>query len=216
MINKRLVNHIIPISLLLSLCMYFTACNNISAKKESNDFLEKYRSDSSRKIRKEKGLQSLTKNIGEQFSIEDFINTSGKSVQLDFTKSDITIIDFWFNGCGPCIKEMSQFEQLLKGKEKQISIISISISSYLLWKKLFTEKSDTYAFLTNSISNWQHLNLKAIKEPYLKDEDSNDRIDEIISKLDVSFYPSFFVINKEGIIIARPMSAVEYIKNNIK
>ena len=171
--------------------------------------------DSEKEKKKEKDLESLNKNIGEKFDIENFIDSSGSQIKLDFTKSEITIVDFWFNDCPPCNKEMSQFRDLIKGKDKQIIIVSISVSGYEFWKKLFTDKSDRYAFLTTSTPNWQHLNLKSNDDPKLKHIISEDRLAELTTKLNVTFFPAYFVVNKDGIIKARPISAVEYIKQKL-
>ncbi|GAB2831773.1 peroxiredoxin family protein [Ferruginibacter profundus] len=206
----------VAILLSLSFLISFSSCNTKPDKTPEQDLLQKYRTDSAINARKEKGLKSLTKNIGEKFSIENFIDTSGKPVQLDFTKSDITIIDFWFDGCTACINEMNQFKDILKNKEHKVRIISTCISSYEAWKSLFIRKNDIYSFLTIPVTNWLQLNLKSNDDPKLHNSLSNDRKIELEGKLDVSFFPAYFVINKEGIIIARPMSAVEYIKNNIK
>lgn len=171
--------------------------------------------DSNKKDTEKKGPESLTKNIGEKFNTENFIDTSGKPVKLDFTKSDITIIDFWFNDCPPCNAEMAQFKELLKGKENKITIISISVSSYSTWKKLFIDKAPRYSFLTTEVPNWLHLNLQSNDDPRLKNSISADRLAELQTKLNVSFFPAYFIIGKDGIIKARPMSAVDYIKNKL-
>jgi thiol-disulfide isomerase/thioredoxin len=169
------------------------------------------KADPAQETNKQKDLESLSENIGEKFNIENFIDTGGKSIKLDFTKSEITIVDFWFNECPPCNKEMSKFPELLKGKDKQITVISISVSGYEFWKKLFTDKSARYSFLSASLSNWHHLNLKSNDDPKLKNLISSDRYAELTAKLNVSFFPAYFVINKDGIIKERPVSAVEYI-----
>jgi len=161
---------------------------------------------------KYKKVESLTKNIGDTFNIRDFLDTSGAPVNLDLTRSPITIIDFWINECPPCNAEMSQFEDILKGKEKKVTVVSISVSYFSFWKKLFIEKSKKYEFLTTSVSNWQHLNLKSNDDPKLGNEISLDRFEEIQAKLDVTYFPSYFVLDKNGIIILRPVSAVDYIK----
>lgn len=187
----------IAISFLL---VHSIACNNQPKSDQISD--------------KEKQIQVefINENIGERFDISQFTDTSGKAVEIDFGISDITIIDFWMNECPPCNKEMSQFKKLIEGKEKEITIISISVSSYNVWKELFTGKSERYSFLTTEIANWKHLNLKSAENIKLKNSISTDRLDEIGKKLSVSFFPSYFVLDKKGKIIARPISAVEYIR----
>src|SRR5688572_25862936 len=84
----------------------------------------------------EKYVASLQEHIGEKFELEKIIDTTGKEVNLDFSQSETTIIDFWFNECPPCISEMQQFENLLEGKDDKVSIISISINRFTLWKTI--------------------------------------------------------------------------------
>ncbi len=172
-------------------------------------------SNSVEKHAKVSDIGSLTKNVGIKLDIENFIDTSGKSIKIDFTKSDITIVDFWINECPPCNAEMSQFADLIKGKDKQISIISISVSGFQFWKQLFIDKGPRYFFLKTSVSNWQHVNLKSENDPAFKNLISTDRLTEITEKWNVTFFPSYFVVNKKGKILARPISAVEYIKTQL-
>ncbi len=118
------------------------------------------------KKKKHSALQA--KHIGQKFMIYDLLDTAGNNVSLDITQSKYTIIDFWINECPPCNEEMSRFKEILVGKEKQISIISISVSTFANWKKLFLEKKKRYFFLTDSISNWKHLVMRSTENPSLK------------------------------------------------
>ena len=200
------------ISVLFLLC-----CKSTADKKTlEQDLLDRFRSDSGKKSNHDLGLASLTRDIGEKFPIDNFIDTSGTKVKLNFSTSDITIIDFWYDGCKACVEEMAQFKNIIEGKEKQVRIISTCISSYHVWRDLFTSKDYKYQFLKAPVRNWQHLNLQSTDDPKLNNTISMDRLKQLGDKLDVVIFPSYFVINKEGIIIARPLSAVEYIKNNIK
>ncbi len=40
---------------------------------------------------------SLAEHIGEEFNISRISDSSKNDIKIDFTKSDFTIIDFWFN-----------------------------------------------------------------------------------------------------------------------
>lgn len=157
-------------------------------------------------------LTALESNIGKKFELEHCIDTTGELEFINFKKSKITIVDIWMNECPPCNKEMSQFEQLLKGKDNEIRVYSISVSSFATWKELFLQSSQKYSFLKNKIPNWVHLNLKSEDDPRLKNTISFDRLNELQTKLSVSFVPAYFVLDSSGKIIATPVSAVEYIK----
>lgn len=207
-IIKVLSNFVIS-AVLLSLSVFISFCNNGSKN-------ETYQDDPQREKRKNEGAESLKQNIGEKFTIGNFLDTSGSSVSLDFTTSEFTIIDFWINECPPCNAEMREFRRLIEGKGEKVSIISISLSSFISWKKLFIDRSERYSFLKDSISNWKHWVVKSSEDPKLHNPFANDRINELKKVLDVSFFPSYFVINREGIIINRPESAVKYLQEKLE
>jgi thiol-disulfide isomerase/thioredoxin len=156
--------------------------------------------------------KSLQTKVGEKFVVGNIIDSSERLVQLDFTKSDITIIDFWFNECPPCIEEMKQFVTLLKGREKKITVISISINGYGLWKSILQKPVGRFSFLTNQVSNWEHYNLQSVEDESLKNIVPADSQEQLKSDLNITFYPAYFVVDRFGVILSRPVSAVDYIK----
>jgi len=179
--------------LLFFVSFLFFACNN-----------------SNKKYDRQKS--SLSDNIGDTFRLTKVIDSSGKIVDLDFSKSDNTIIDFWNNSCPPCIEEMKQFKQLLTGKEMKISVISISVNQYWLWKATLTEHKGIFSFLGNPAENWNHFALESNLPEKLKNDFSFDRIDELQKIYNVTFFPAYFVVDRNGIIQSRPESAVDFIK----
>ena len=64
----------------------------------------------------------LNNSLGKKFYLKDIVDTSGQKIELDFSKSELTLIDFWNNTCPPCISEMKQFPSLIKDKGNKISI----------------------------------------------------------------------------------------------
>ena len=156
--------------------------------------------------------ESLHTKIGEKFAIGNLVDSSGSLVQLDFTQSNVTVIDFWFNECPPCIQEMTQFETILKGKEKEVSVISISINSYNLWKSILKKPTERFSFLSSNISNWRHYSLQSMEDERLKNNVPIDNQEQLQKRLNVTFYPAYFVVDRFGVIVSRPVSAVDYIK----
>lgn len=157
--------------------------------------------------------KSLTENIGDTFSIQNVLDSAGNNVQLDFSKSDLTVIDFWFNTCPPCIDEMKQFSEVLAGKEGKISVISISINQFWLWKPTLTNHTGRFSFLNNKTKNWTQYVLKTSQDEKLKNKISTDRLKEIETEYNINVFPAFFVVNKKGVILERPVSAVKFIKD---
>lgn len=159
----------------------------------------------------DKQKKSLYDHIGEKFEIPNILDSAGNKIKLDFTKSDLTIIDFWFNDCPPCIKEMNQFANVLSGKNKRISVISISINQFWLWKKTLKEHVGRFAFLDNNLSNWAQYTLATRDNEKLKNNISSDRLSELQKAYNVTFFPAYFVVDRNGIIQERPVSAIDYI-----
>ncbi len=155
--------------------------------------------------------KSLQTKIGDTFIIGNIVDSSGRLVQLDFSKNDLTVVDFWFNDCPPCIEEMKQFENVLKGKEDKINIISISINSFSVWKSILQNPKDRFAFLSNNVSNWKHYDLQSADEK-LNNPIPKDNQKQVEDKLNVRFFPAYFVVGSAGVILSRPKSAVDYIK----
>jgi thiol-disulfide isomerase/thioredoxin len=155
---------------------------------------------------------SLSDNIGDTFRLPKVLDSSGNNVALDFSKSEITIIDFWNNSCPPCIDEMKQFKQLLIGKERKISVISISVNQYWLWKKTLAEHKGIFSFLGHPAENWSHFTLESNLPEKMKNDFSFDRIDELQKTYNVTFFPAYFVVDRNGVIQSRPESAVDFIK----
>src|SRR5690349_7235909 len=86
--------------------------------------------------RMERKRASMNQHIGQKFPQLLFVDADKRLVLPDLSHSDITIIDFWYKNCPGCIEEMQEFEQLLKGKEEKLSIISVSVDSYADWNRL--------------------------------------------------------------------------------
>jgi len=160
----------------------------------------------------DKQKASLSDHIGDVLKIEGISDSAGNQVKPDLSKSELTIIDFWFNDCPACIKEMNQFAGLLAGKERKISVISISINQPWLWQQTIKTPTGKFSFLENRLSNWTHYVLQTKDNEKLKNDISTDRLEELKKLYNITFFPAYFVVDSTGIIKARPESAVSYIK----
>ncbi|RYE27137.1 MAG: hypothetical protein EOP45_02180 [Sphingobacteriaceae bacterium] len=66
----------------------------------------------------EKGYSnSVSGYIGSKFPLQNFVDSSGRGAQIDLSKSEITVVDFWFKDCPPCIEDMQHYSQLIKGRD---------------------------------------------------------------------------------------------------
>jgi thiol-disulfide isomerase/thioredoxin len=151
-------------------------------------------------------------HVGEQFLLSNVLDSSGKIVNLDFSKADYTMIDLWFRECPPCVEEMEQFEELLQGKEATVKVISISVNQPWHWRNVMAGASGKLTFLKSSIPNWQHLVLGTTDNPRFRNKISAARVDELEKRYQIGYFPAYFVLNKNGVIIQRPESGVAFLK----
>ena len=157
----------------------------------------------------------LRNHLGEKFDIDNFIDSNGTNVKLDLAHSEITILDFWFSDCLPCLQEMKQFPNLITGKDKDINIISISINSNNEWKRVWSSSSKKFSFLSSSLSNWEHLVMRSGEDPQLNSEIPGDNLETLSNRFQSHNFPMYFVVDRTGTIIATPFSAVDFIKNRL-
>lgn len=164
--------------------------------------LKKYRLQSKR--------QAVNQFIGKQFPELPLLDVNSKPVSPDIGKTDNTIIDFWFRNCPGCVAEMQQFETVLKGKNKTISIISVSIDPNEVWQKTLNGSVPVFSFITKPVENWHHLLLN-----FSPGEGGKNNAEHLSELLSVTSFPSYFVLDKQGVIKATPASAVSYIKTSV-
>lgn len=126
-----------------------------------------------------------TKNIyGKSYSTNNLVNIKGEQVAMsDITHAQINIIDYWFKGCKPCIKEMKLFPQLLEEYEN-LKIVSVSIDPHQLWVETINDRS-----IFGTHSNWEHFNYASKKqeEPWA-----------MLNNKPIGSYPTYVLITKDG------------------
>ena len=121
-----------------------------------------------------------TKDCLVGVDIPNFTTTSidGKSIDSESLKGKLTIINFWFTTCAPCVAEIPGFNAIVKkyGKDK-INFISIAKN----------KKPEIEAFLEKHPWDFAHI--------------SNE--DDLIKKtFKIQFgYPTTYLLNKDAQII---------------
>jgi thiol-disulfide isomerase/thioredoxin len=140
------------------------------------------------------------------------VDSSGKEVKLDLSKSNITVIDFWFNTCPPCIEDMNRFSKLIKGKDESIRVISASINNFNLWRGLFSSSDKRFSVLSETVANWTHVVLKSNEDPALKNSIPSDNLELLERSFQSHSFPMYFVLDKNGIIKETPFSLSKYIE----
>lgn len=139
------------------------------------------------------GSNEITPTI-EPFPKFEATDFNGNTVTNEIFKGyDVTIVNFWTNGCGSCIAEMPELEEYYqKFKKEKINLIAINPSScaskeeLALSKNILKEKGVTF---TNIIPN--------MKSPFYKD---------FISQ--ISGYPTTYIVDSHGNIVGAPILGV--------
>ncbi|MBL4650295.1 MAG: TlpA family protein disulfide reductase [Aureispira sp.] len=99
----------------------------------------------------------------------------GKTYNLSKMEGKIVLLNFWFAACKPCITEISSFNELQeKYKSKNLVILSVGTDKKEVAQNIVDQKKMRYAVVA-------------------------DRKD-IAERMDVSTYPTSFLIDQKGII----------------
>lgn len=130
----------------------------------------------------------VSKEPFPEFSETD---TNGNAVTSDiFADYDATIVNFWNNGCGTCIAEMPELEELYQEfKEQNINLIGVGADSgeseeqLATARKILEEKGVTY------------LNISP--------DSDNDFYKDFISE--ITGYPTTYIVDRDGNIIGAPI-----------
>lgn len=111
-----------------------------------------------------------------------FKNTGGKVSVLKTGNDEVTVLDFWFLGCPPCIKDHKSIHLWKeKLKEKNVRLISISIDS--------PDKEKAWrSYLLKNGYDWEN---------YI--EPGRGQLSE---ELNLSVYPTYVLLGGEGEILA--------------
>ena len=128
---------------------------------------------------------------GNPVSSDIFADYDATIVSHDiFSDYDITIVNFWNNGCGTCIEEMPELEELYHQlQERNINLIGVGTDSGEGEEQLETaqnilkEKGVTYVNIS----------------PDPEGEFYKDFVSEIFS------YPTTYIVDGEGNIIGAPI-----------
>ena len=107
-----------------------------------------------------------------------FTDLNGKVYSPANTKGKIVLLKCWFIGCVPCVEEMPALNEMVKKYKDRKDILFISLAS--------DSKKELQQFLTKITFDYATVPNQGT---YMND------------KLNVSAYPTHFLINKEGVLV---------------
>jgi thiol-disulfide isomerase/thioredoxin len=124
--------------------------------------------------------------IGKHFPTVTYFDLSGNRKQISYPalKTKYTLVDFWFSHCSACIGQFPDYIKIIKNyKNKGFTLIGISsdtsVANIAAWKNVIKDQS----------LNWVQ---------YRTDDAS-------MKNLRINFAPSNFLLDSEGIIIAKDL-----------
>jgi len=123
-------------------------------------------------------------------------NQFGQYKSIGDHKGRVLLVDFWYDACTPCLKDMKHFPELLAKYDSELSIMSISIDPKERTQHLLDKKQKRWDFLVSDNPNWTFY---------------NDQ--KITSDLGVTQFPTYLLFDEEGELIRAPsygIAAVEY------
>lgn len=130
----------------------------------------------------------VSKTPFPEFSETDM---DGNTITNDiFSNYDVTIVNFWNNGCGTCIAEMPELEELYQQFQTQnINLIGVGADS---------GEGEEQLELARSI-----LQEKGVTYQNISPDPEQDFYKDFVS--DITGYPTTYVVDSEGNIIGAPL-----------
>ena len=118
--------------------------------------------------------------IGEQIPDLELKDTSGNSHRLQELGGKYLLLDFWSNGCGPCIKSFPELKEISEQMKDRIEVVSISIDTEAIWKKASAKHCITW-------HNWNDL----------------QKENGIFARFGVKAYPTYVLVSPDGRLIGK-------------
>lgn len=141
-------------------------------------------------LRVKEMLDAITSvEIGKKAPDFSAPSPNGKTISLNESLGKVTIIDFWASWCGPCRMENPNVVALYNElHEKGLNIIGVSLDrDAAKWKEAIAKDGLT----------WNHVsNLKFWQDP-------------IAETYNVKAIPATFILDENGVIIARDLRGAE-------
>lgn len=114
----------------------------------------------------------------------------GEVVSESSIKGKVTVLNFWYTGCKPCIREMPELNKLVDKFEGEVNFLALALDL----------PEEVEAFLTKREFKYRHL------------PDSKS----FIESLGINVYPTHLIIDKEGKVRKVIFGASENIKDELE
>lgn len=130
----------------------------------------------------QKLIEAKQLTIGKKFPGVLFLRLDSTARPINYASNKYTLVDFWYSYCGPCIKEFPALKKIYQSfHHKGFHVVSVS-----------TDRDE-------DVKHYNH----AIRKYQLRWEHRWDRDGIIATNLVIHSFPTNFLIDQKGIIIAK-------------
>ena len=78
--------------------------------------------------------------VGDEMVDGNLYDVDGNLHHLSELKGKYILLDFWSQGCGPCVQSIPEMEKLIEQYKDKLSVVGISEDSKAQWEKYVKEK----------------------------------------------------------------------------
>lgn len=130
----------------------------------------------------------------EPFPEFEGVDFDGNTVNNNIFKDyDVTIVNFWSNGCGSCIAEMPELEEYYQNfKDKKINLVAVAVSG----GDSEEERATAESILKEKGVTYQNI-IPDIESEFYKDFIGN-----------ITGYPITYLVDSEGNMVGAPLIGV--------
>ncbi len=128
--------------------------------------------------------------IGFDLSKFSFAGIDSTTIRVSDFKGKHVLVEFWFAGCEPCLSAMYKFIELAENNRDELIILSISIDPLSTMNQFITSKRNEGDVRFKNRVNWKFANIIGNVES--------------LKKLNVNRFPTYFILDKQGLIEDMP------------